>query len=774
MRETGANSDMSDACPVNKHERRYSREGMLKRYAQHKVNYFQGRLLFSLGWCGLVALLLSPGVAAISFVLVVLGDWVDTKYLRTVAATPLDDIKTAEITRKSLATGLFDVALFAIAAGLPTYLCELELAWHGQHWEPIFTIYVLMSFAMVQVMFLPLHPSVVMTRMAVLFVVPAAILILGSRLSRLETDPHLLNVGGIFVVIATAIWIGSLVKERHERRRRTELKQATQQRELQNAYAQMYAQQVESRRLALVAEKANDSVMIMDQNHCLTWVNESFTRITGYTLADAIGRRPKDILNNDATDLVAIAELNEKAARGEAARAVLHNRRKDGSSIWIETSQVPMMNARGELETLIAIERDITATKEHEKELEAARAAAEEGARSKAEFLATMSHEIRTPLNGVIGMTQLLEQTDLNEEQRKFAETIHSSARSLLALINDVLELSKMEAKDISLSPVDFCVRRCFEETVRLLEPLALEKGVALQLDIAPDTPSCLCGDDRRITQILMNILGNAVKFTHEGHVTVTVSCETDLSTARPILSFSVCDTGIGIAPEMQDRIFERFSQADAAISRRFGGTGLGLTISQKLAHAMKGDITVTSTVGEGSCFTVSLHLDPATLVSIPAEEDLNEDSVDLTGTSILVAEDNQVNRMLVQKFLKMSGADVQFATDGQQAMDKAKSIQPDIILMDVSMPNVNGLEATRAIREMDITQPYIIALTANAFDDDRAACLEAGMDEFLSKPVSRKTLVMRLANVVSSNAVDRNLLYDDRAPRLQNGKTTG
>ncbi|MQY42051.1 response regulator [Epibacterium sp. SM1969] len=762
---------MSETCPVNEHERRYSKEGLLKRYAQHKTDHFRGRLLFSAGWCAIVALLLSPEVAAVCFVLVALGDWVDSWYLRGLARAQPEEIDLRKATRWSVLTGVFDIALFATAAGLPTYLCELELNWHTLHWEPIFSIYVLISFAMVQIMFLPLHPIAVISRVVILFAVPTVILAIGSSNAHLASDPHFLNVGGILVVITTAIWTGRLVNARHSRRRRTELKQAKQQRELQSAYAQMFAQQVEARRLALVAESANDSVMIMDRARRISWVNESFTRMTGYRASEAIGRRPRDLLASDNTDSAVLAQLNRKAARGESARVVLHNRRKDGSPIWIETSQVPMMNSRGELETLIAIERDITAAKEHEKELEAARVAAEEGARSKAEFLATMSHEIRTPLNGVIGMAQLLEQTALDEEQQKFTDTIHSSARSLLALINDVLDMSKMEAKEITLSPVSFSVRQCFEETLRLLEPLAREKGIDLELHIAPDTPEHLFGDDRRITQILMNILGNAVKFTDQGKVTVQVSCPTQ--TTEPRLQFSVQDTGIGIAPEMLDRVFERFSQADAAISRRFGGTGLGLTISQKLAHAMQGEISVSSTLGEGSCFTVQLQVQAAH--SAPIEVDLaSDDEVDLTGTRVLVAEDNQVNRMLVQKFLKNTGAEIEFAFDGREAIEKAKSISPHIIVMDLSMPHVNGLDATRAIRQLPIEQPYIVALTANAFDEDKKACLSAGMDDFLSKPVNRKTLLSRLQNVVSEINGRRNLLYDGTAPRLDSGKTTG
>ncbi len=313
-----------------------------------------------------------------------------------------------------------------------------------------------------------------------------------------------------------------------------------------------------------------------------------------------------------------------------------------------------------------------------------------------------------------------------------------------------------MEAREISLSPVEFQVESCFQDTLQLLSPLAQEKQIGLRLEVAPDVPDRLLGDDRRITQILMNIVGNAVKFTEQGEVCVSVSCKTDAEGI--MLSFGVADTGIGIAQDMLTRVFEQFSQADAAISRRFGGTGLGLAISQKLAVAMGGGISVTSTLGEGSCFTVDLRLEPAqpTPETAPLQA---PKKVDLGGARILVAEDNQVNRLLVQKFLKDSGAQLGFALDGAEAVERIQSMHPQIVLMDLSMPNVTGLEATRAVRALDIPQPYIIALTANAFEEDRQACMDAGMDDFLTKPVGRQQLLDRLQQALGelSGAQDAN-----------------
>ncbi|XHE54634.1 ATP-binding protein [Phaeobacter sp. BS34] len=291
------------------------------------------------------------------------------------------------------------------------------------------------------------------------------------------------------------------------------------------------------------------------------------------------------------------------------------------------------------------------------------------------------------------------------------------------------------------LSEVDFDLPACFQQTLQLFEPQAQEKGITLDLNIAPDVPRIINGDDRRLRQVLLNLVGNAVKFTDTGGVEVAVT--TSRVGDRLRLRFSVTDTGIGIAKEKQDQIFERFSQADAAITRRFGGTGLGLTISRLLCEAMGGEIDVTSDPGKGSCFSVHLRMQPATganLAEVAASA--QQAGRSLEGMRILVAEDNRINRLLVEKYLQDEPVTLEFAVDGAEALEKTPDFAPDVILMDMSMPVMNGLDATRNIREMDIRQPVIAALTANAFDSDREACLKAGMDDFLSKPINRDDLL--------------------------------
>ncbi|MEX0303159.1 MAG: ATP-binding protein, partial [Leisingera sp.] len=547
-------------------------------------------------------------------------------------------------------------------------------------------------------------------------------------------------------------WFLVFVMQSFARTRSNMLAQALQQQELEGAYARLSEQQMEARRLALVAENANDSVMLMDREGRITWVNDSFTRITGYSYDDAVGQLPGDLLNSGETEAATIRLLQDSVRYARPVRAEIRNRRKDGRLIWIETSQVPMLNSSGGLETLIAVERDITAAKEHAQQLEQARTAAEEGARAKADFLATMSHEIRTPMNGVIGMAELLRDSGLNEEQEIYAGAILSSADTLLALINDVLDFSKMDAEGISLSRADFDPRACFGETIQLLQAQAETKGLNLTLSIDGSVPDALKGDDRRIRQILMNLAGNAIKFTEQGQVDVTLEAEPGEDGYQ--LIFSVADTGIGIPEEKLGRVFDRFSQADAAISRRFGGTGLGLAISRRLAEAMGGSITVNSEPGVGSCFTVRLRLDLPGTKAEPGAKAVVAPSpppgapLALDGLRVLVAEDNAVNRVLLEKFLQSTPVELAFAKDGREAVAQFEAFSPDIILMDMSMPEMDGLEATRVIRSLARTQPAIVALTANAFESDREACLAAGMDEFMSKPVNRGKLLELLGDL--------------------------
>ncbi|UWQ83257.1 ATP-binding protein [Leisingera caerulea] len=736
--------DITDGAatgPLASYYKRYGSLELLLRYARGRVRMFWGRQLY-VGMAFLVLGLIVPfHYALLAYAVTCAGDAADCLLLRRAGHLASRGMSEGTLRLLTALTALLHGLALSAAASLPFWV-ELQSLQPEAHAEPLFTVGLLLGSAINAGLVLPYHPQAVIAKLVTYAALPVAFLMFPILEAPEMAASYQLHLAGLLVFYTSYLWFLGFVRRNFSRTRANMLAQAQQQQELEAAYAELSAQQMQAKRLALVAENANDSVMLMDREGRITWVNESFTRITGYSFDEALGRLPGDLLNSGRTDSATIRLLQDSVREARPVRVEICNRRKDGQHVWIETSQVAMRNSAGELETLIAVERDISAAKEHARQLEEARLAAEEGARAKADFLATMSHEIRTPMNGVIGMAQLLRDSGLNEEQDLYAGAILSSADTLLMLINDVLDFSKMDAEGVALSRTDFDPRACFEQTMRLLGADAEAKGLDLLLDIKERVPAQLHGDDRRIRQILLNLAGNAIKFTEHGRVLVTLDAEP--AEQGFDLVFSVADTGIGIPKDMLSKVFERFSQADAAISRRFGGTGLGLAISRRLAEAMGGSITVNSEVGLGSCFTVRLQLDTprAELAAVPAAAPQAGGLAALEGLRVLVAEDNAVNRVLMEKFLQPTPAEVVFAENGREAVAQFEAFAPDIILMDMSMPEMDGLEATRAIRTLARPQPAIVALTANAFDSDREACLAAGMDEFMSKPVNRGKLL--------------------------------
>ncbi|MFW8633767.1 ATP-binding protein [Cribrihabitans pelagius] len=760
-------------------QHRYGAQELLLRYARGRVRQFPGRLLFTLVACLLMLLAVPPQVAAAAFALSVAGDAADCLLLSRAESLLHRGLPLRWLRRLTAASSWVQALMLSAGVALSFYAIPSRLH-EVAHNEPLFSIGLLLGAAINVCVLLPYHRSAIALKLLTYGTLPAAFLAEESLHGAGVAPIPELHLAGLALIYASILWFLAYVNRSFEQTRSQMLAQATQQEELEAAYTRLSEQQKEARQLALVARNANDSVILMDRKGRITWVNDSFTRITGYSFEEALGEKPGDLLNSGDTDRATIRTLQDCVELSKPARVEIRNRRKDGRLIWIETSQVPMLDSNGRLETLIAVERDITSAKDYAEELLQARRAAEDGARVKEEFLATMSHEIRTPMNGVIGMAQLLRDSPLDEEQQLYTDTILSSADTLLMLINDVLDFSKMESGQITLSGTDFGPRICFEETIRLLHSQAAVKGLQLALDIGESVPARLHGDDRRIRQILMNLVGNAIKFTERGRVLVTLDAEPEDEGCG--LVCTVSDTGIGIPRDMQDQIFERFSQADAAISRRFGGTGLGLAISRRLAEMMGGTITVVSELGVGSCFTVRLMLnhagtpqsapalDTALDPSAPCGAEATADAAGvpgpapaapaalaaarssgpgtpgaasaLAGLRVLIAEDNQINRVLLEKFLEGAPVTLSFALDGGEAVQKFRDTAPDIILMDMSMPVMDGLEATRAIRSQARPQPAIVALTANAFDSDRDACIEAGMDEFLTKPVDRDRLL--------------------------------
>ncbi|MDO8543443.1 MAG: ATP-binding protein [Opitutaceae bacterium] len=371
-----------------------------------------------------------------------------------------------------------------------------------------------------------------------------------------------------------------------------------------------------------------------------------------------------------------------------------------------------------------------------ELELQEARERAESASRAKGEFLATISHEIRTPMNGVLGMLRVVRDTSLTSDQRGYLKTASDSAESLLLLLNDVLDFSKIEAGRLELERAPFPPVTTVKAVADLLLARARDKGLQFDVNLGENLPGAIIGDATRLRQILVNLLGNAIKFTERGRVELSVAC-VERTTAKAVMHFTVTDTGIGIDSAALDRLFKPFTQADTSMSRRYGGTGLGLAISMRLAQAMGGALQVHSAVNQGTTFRLILPCDLPEMSVAPRPQEAPRFVTPSLKGRVLVVEDDSVNQQVIELFLKKLNVTPRFATNGEEAITTATAEEFDVILMDCQLPGIDGLEATRRIREKDASSPTkIIALTANASTHVREACLAAGMNDFLTKPV--------------------------------------
>jgi signal transduction histidine kinase len=439
----------------------------------------------------------------------------------------------------------------------------------------------------------------------------------------------------------------------------------------------------------------------------------------------------------DDRDRVAHEMAQLRADPGVERAAEFRIVRPDGDVRTLRASAGLLVDDEGRPERVVGTLQDVTEGRRKEAALVRAREAAEDASRAKSAFLANMSHELRTPMNGVLGMTALALETELTDEQRSYVDAAHTSGLALLTILNDILDLSKIEAGKLTVELVSFSLRTVVEQAMQLLAPRAQQKGIALTAAVDDAVPPRHLGDPVRVRQLLVNLIGNAVKFTERGGVHVAVSLD-----AAERVEMRVIDTGVGIPEDRRQAIFEAFTQADGSTARRFGGTGLGLTICRELVRLMGGTLDVTSAVGEGSTFCAVLPM-PRTH---RAGTDHGKVRVrPVTGPErptpprplrVLLAEDNAVNATIARLLVERAGHAVTHVLDGAGAVEAVAREPFDLVLMDVQMPVVDGLEATRRIRAAG-SRVLIVSMTANAMKGDEEACLAAGMDAYLSKPLS-------------------------------------
>ena len=514
-------------------------------------------------------------------------------------------------------------------------------------------------------------------------------------------------------------------------------------------YREIKKNQKELSMLSLIASKTDNSVVVTNPDGEIQWINEGFSKRTGYVLEEVIGKTPGSFLQGPDTDKEVVKSITEKLKSNESFTIELLNYSKTGQKHWISSTINPVFDNNGKIFYFIAVQNDITDLKRKNEELYLAKEEAELARKSQEIFLANMSHEIRTPMNAILGFVDILNKTSLDDIQKDHLDIIRKSSKNLLNIINDILDFSKIEAGEMTFEKNPFCLKESLNSLIQTTSYKANEKGLNINYQYSENYHDlCLMGDSLRLNQILLNLVTNAIKFTDNGNIDIKIKILTE--TDKDIkLQFNIIDTGIGIAKEKMNLLFQSFKQTDYSTSRNYGGTGLGLAISKKLVELQNGTIGVDSTFGKGSTFYFELTFEKSSQnKSLIVDNETETKAFDFKEISVLMAEDNVFNQHVVTYYLNEWGCKYEVANNGIEVLQKLEKSKFDIILMDIHMPIMDGIEATQIIRnssDSKINKIHIIALTASVVKGAIKKYIDVGMNDFVSKPFNSSELANAL-----------------------------
>ncbi|MGZ3903497.1 MAG: response regulator [Bacteroidia bacterium] len=520
-----------------------------------------------------------------------------------------------------------------------------------------------------------------------------------------------------------------------------------------NTQKKLAEAQQEIKKLVWTLGQINNSIIMLNKDGKVEWINKGFEELFGYTLEEVKNKtlnefRKEEISNKRAPDI--LTEVIQKKGIVTRESKIIN---KQGKEYFIYTTITPVEYKEGTIETIIIVDTDISDKKKIENELILAKEKAEAAAVTKQQFLANMSHEIRTPVNAIMGIMHMLENTEQPETRKKYMQLITNASNNLLNIINDILDISKMEVGKMVIDKTDFNIRDLVLNIRESMKYRAEEKGLQLNCNISREVPPELLGDPARLNQILINLVGNSIKFTEKGKIDISVKVAS-CSKNRVTLLFIVSDTGIGIAENARNHLFEYFHQVHSDATRQYGGTGLGLAIIKRLTEIQNGKVWFASKENEGSDFYVELTFDISTAKKEKAKVPPKfESSQLLRGKKILLVEDEALNQMVARHILETEmGAEIEIASNGKIAVEKLEKKDFDLVIMDIQMPEMNGYDATKYIREkmpFPKNETPILAMTAHAFNEEKIKCMEAGMNEFISKPIHIEELGQKLKSLL-------------------------